>query len=72
MFPELRSGVMRMLARPATGEFGIFLVATVGLMAASSCISPSMSQSGWFLRIWSRQKWYFSRSGFLPPEPLVE
>ncbi len=40
-----------MLAWPATGELGIFLLATAGLMAASNCISPSICQSGWLVLI---------------------
>ena len=39
---------MRILAWPATRLSEVFLAAILGLMAASSCISPSMSQSGWF------------------------
>ena len=31
-----------MLAWPSRGEPGVFLAETVGLIAASSCISPSM------------------------------
>ena len=46
MLPELRSGVMRMLALPGTSEVGNFLAEMAGSMAASNCISPSMSQSG--------------------------
>ena len=46
ILPELRSGTMRMLAAPFRGESGVFLAATRGFMAASSCISPSISQSG--------------------------
>ncbi len=61
-----------MLAWPAICEEGNFLAEISGLMAASSCISPSISQSGWLLRILFITKWIFSRSGFLPPLPLVE
>ena len=45
ILPEFKSGVMRMLAAPFKGESGAFLAATRGFTAASSCISPSMSQS---------------------------
>ena len=48
ILPEFRSGVIRTLACPIRGLSGVFLAATLGLVAASSCISPSMSQSGWF------------------------
>lgn len=53
MLPELRSGVMRMLAWPFKGLSGVFLLAILGLTAASNCISPSMRQSGWFCLILS-------------------
>lgn len=51
MLPEFRSGVMRTLARPAICEVGNFLAEIAGSIAASSCISPSMSQSGNSARI---------------------
>ena len=43
---------MRMLALPAMAEVGNFLRLMSGSMAASSCISPSITQFGWFWRIW--------------------
>ena len=48
ILPEFKSGAIRILAEPWSGELGVFLAATSCEMAASSCISPSMSQSGWF------------------------
>ena len=47
ILPELRSGTIKTLACPATGEPGAFLWAISGLMAQSSCISPSIIISGW-------------------------
>ena len=65
MLPEFKSGVMRILAWPWMLEVGNFLAAISGLMAASSCISPSISQSGWFLRNLVNHEMDFGEVGIL-------